>query len=119
MRFVRKLVVVAVFVAVLVGGWQFAAQNSTPIQIHYLAGALDGVALWAALIGAFVVGGWLMAALGSYQVLRARMMTRRYRKLVAGLEAEVHQLRNLPLSMDDPVAPEDEPGNAAPMERRA
>ena len=92
MRFVRKLVVVAVFVAVLVGGWQFAAQNSTPIQIHYLAGARDGVALWAALIGAFVVGGCLMAALGSYQVLRARMMTRRYRKLVAGLEAEVHQL---------------------------
>jgi hypothetical protein len=30
------------------------------------------------------------------------MLTRRYRKTVNGLEAEVHQLRNLPLVSEEP-----------------
>jgi hypothetical protein len=49
--------------------------------------------------------------LASLKVAQLRLATRRYRKAVHGLESEVHQLRNLPLS----PAPADE----AALERGA
>lgn len=103
MGLVRKLILIVVFLALMVGGWQFAALNSEMIQIHYLAGSLEGVVVWAALLGSFAAGAAGMAAISGFRVLRVQMTARRYKKLVAGLEAEVHQLRNLPLSMEDPA----------------
>ncbi len=101
MRLVRRLLGIAVFVALLVAGWRFAAGNSDTVTIHYVFGEVTGVSVWAALIGAFLVGAICAGSLGAYRVAMLGMVTRRYRKAVRGLEAEVHQLRNLPLAAEE------------------
>ncbi len=102
MRLTRRLLGIAVFVALLVAGWQFAAGNSDTVTIHYVFGEIAEVSVWAALFAAFVVGAVCAAGLAAYQIAKLGMVTRRYRKAVRGLEAEVHQLRNLPLAAEEP-----------------
>lgn len=109
MRFVRRLIGLALFVAVLVGGWRFATENSSPVSVSYLVGELGAVPLWAALLVAFGAGMAFTGVVALLQLARVGMVSRRYRKTAHGLEAEVHQLRNLPLSADTAV----EPGPAA------
>jgi uncharacterized integral membrane protein len=101
MRLARRLLGIAVFVALLVGGWRFAAGNSDTLTIHYVFGEFTEVTVWAALFAAFLMGGVCTGAVAAYQVARLGMVTRRYRKAVRGLEAEVHQLRNLPLAAEE------------------
>ena len=111
MRTFRRLLALAVFVAALILGWRFADANLEPVSIHYLVGALDGVPLWAALGGAFGLGFTIAGLAGLYQMARLSLTARRWRKAVRGLEAELHQLRNLPLAgADTPVS-----GGAAPV----
>ncbi len=102
MRLVRRLLGIAVFVALLVGGWRFTAGNSGTLTIHYVFGEVAEVSVWAALIAAFLVGAVCAGTLAAYQIAKLGMVTRRYRKAVRGLEAEVHQLRNLPLAAEEP-----------------
>jgi uncharacterized integral membrane protein len=98
MRWARRLLWLGLFVALLVAGWRLAAQNSAPVSVDYLVGRIEDIPLWAVLLGAFGVGVVLSGLVGLYQVAKLGMLTRRYRKTAHGLEAEVHQLRNLPLS---------------------
>jgi len=97
------LLVVLVPIGLFVYGWFFAASNADPVQIHYLFGELPPLALWQALGAAGVAGALIMLALMGYGWVRARLESRRYRRALRDLEAEVHQLRNLPLSTADPV----------------
>ena len=101
MRLARRLLGIAVFVALLVAGWRFAAGNAGTVTIHYVFGEFAGVSVWAALFAAFLVGAVSAGMLAAYQIARLGMVTRRYRKAVRGLEAEVHQLRNLPLAAEE------------------
>ncbi len=98
MRTLRKLAAVALFVAVLILGWRFAAENSATVSIHFLLGQIEGVALWAALLAAFGAGAACIGGLLLLRLARIGLVARRYRKVAEGLEAEVHQLRNLPLA---------------------
>lgn len=100
MRTIRRLFVAALFVAVWYFGWRFAAENSTLVTINFLAGQLEGVVLWAALIGAFASGIVVVGVVMTLRIARTKLVARRYRKMVEGLEAELHQLRNLPLSVE-------------------
>lgn len=102
MRVVRRLVAIVCFVALLVGGWYFAARNSTPVIVHHPAGPIGEFQLWVALSLAFGTGVMLTAAIGLARGARIRLVTRRYRKLISGLQAEVHQLRSLPLAENAP-----------------
>ncbi len=104
MRVVRRLWVVALFVAALVLGWRFAQANSAGVTVDYLVGQLGDVSLWAALLGAFAAGAATAGSIGLYQVAKLQLVRRRYRKTFHGLEAEVHQLRNLPLAVDEPAS---------------
>jgi Lipopolysaccharide assembly protein A domain len=103
MRWLRRWIGVALIAALLIGGWSLKAENAENVAVSFLFGELQ-VELWEALLGAFGVGfalagaGWLWAG------LRARMIERRYRKAVGGLEAELHQLRNLPLALDGEIS---------------
>ena len=101
MRWMRRVLVAACFVALLVGGWRFAAENSQTVSIHYLAGSLEGVAVWRALLASFALGAAASAAIGLLRGLRLRLESRRYRKAARELESEVHQLRTLPLAARD------------------
>jgi uncharacterized integral membrane protein len=105
MRTLRRLLVLAVFVALLVLGWRFAAANLEPVRVHYLAGVVEAAPLWAALLVAFAIGFALAGLAGLYQMARLSLTSRRWRKVARGLEAELHQLRNLPLAASEPAPP--------------
>jgi hypothetical protein len=97
MVLLRRVFLAALFVGALIGGWTFASENSALVGIHFGFGSQVEVQLWAALIGSFGagVGICFMVVLG--RLTRSSLAQRRYRKTVAALEAEVHQLRNLPI----------------------
>ncbi len=101
MQLARRLLWLSLFVATLVLGWQLAARNSTAVEIDYVLGRFTGVALWVVLLAAFAAGAATVAGIASYRLFKLRLLARRYRKAVTGLEAEVHQLRNLPLGAED------------------
>jgi len=89
----RTVVSLAVSAVVVISAVMFASANSTTLDVDYLVGEVSDVAVWKALavsagMGATVVGGLLGVAW-----LRARLETRRYRKAVVALEAEVRKLR--------------------------
>jgi hypothetical protein len=96
MRWVRRWIAVALVAAVMVGGWGLVNENGTPVRVSYLWGAIE-LPLWQVLLWFFGAGfavagsGWLWLS------VRSRLIERRYRQAVGGLEAEIHQLRNLPL----------------------
>jgi len=100
MLWLRRLVGIALFVAVLVLGWTFANRNAAPVQIDYLIGTLDEPG-WVIVLLAVALGAIAAALVLGLQVARLALTARRYRKLVSGLEEEVHQLRNLPLAAPD------------------
>ncbi len=108
MLFARRLILVVVFVALLVGGWYFAADNSGTVVIHHPGGELGEFRIWVALAGSFGVGVLLAAIVAIYRGARLRLVQRRYRKMLDGLQAEVHQLRSLPLD-DSPEAESETP----------
>jgi uncharacterized integral membrane protein len=92
------------FVGVLVFGWWFAAANAAPVPISYVFGELAPKPLWLALLAAFAAGAALAGLIGVYQALKRGLVMRRYRKTLRGLESELHQLRNLPLSGHEPAS---------------
>ena len=99
MRWLRRLVGVAVVVAILVIGWWFAAANQQAVQVDYVWGTEDRP-LWQVIVACFGLGFLLAGGIGTWFGLRGKLVQHRYRKAVGRLEAEVHQLRNLPLAPD-------------------
>jgi hypothetical protein len=61
----------------------------------------------------FAAGAGAAGLLAVYRLARLGLVNRRYRKAVDGLEAEVHQLRNLPLVADATADPAREGAAAA------
>jgi uncharacterized integral membrane protein len=106
MRWVRRALALALFAGVLVAGWRFAAENGQPVRVYYLVGAAEGVPLWRVLLGSFCTGAAVVALGWTYSSLHNALIRRRYRKELGGLEAEIHQLRNLPLAPDAPASGE-------------
>jgi uncharacterized integral membrane protein len=98
MRTFRRLLAFAVFVAALVLGWRFAGANLDPVRIQYLVGTTGEIPLWGALLASAGAGAALAGLVGLYQAARLSLTARRWRKVARGLEAELHQLRNLPLA---------------------
>ena len=101
MRTARRVLGIAIFVALLVAGWRFAADNSQLVTVHYVVGQFEGVSVWLALLCAFLAGAVVAGLLGMVGAAKLRLEIRRYRKAVRDLEAEVHQLRNLPLTAEE------------------
>ena len=123
MGIARRIVWLAVFVAALVGGWKFAGSNGSLVRVDYLFGVFGAVPLWLALVASASAGAVAAVLALSARLTRSSLAQRRYRKTVAALESEVHQLRNLPVDLDDtletlPGAARsgDEPGDTDPIE---
>ncbi|HXK21608.1 MAG TPA: LapA family protein [Myxococcota bacterium] len=101
----RRILVIGALTALLVGGWVFAAGNGEPVFVYYVFGrTAEKIALWKALLAAFGLGAASVGALALFFGLRHGLVVRRYRRLLGGLESEIHQLRNLPLA-PDPESP--------------
>lgn len=108
---VRRILTLAVFVGLLVLGWRLAGSNGAPVTVNYLAGEFTDVALWMVLLASFVAGALAVGVWALLSRMRQALVARRYRKTVASLEAEVHQLRNLPLGSQ----PVDEEADTLPV----
>jgi uncharacterized integral membrane protein len=98
MRWLRRGLVFALLAGVMFGGWRFAAENQEPVRLHYLAGELDEHPLWLVTLAVFAAGAALGGLVAVFVSAKSGLTSRRYRKAIGGLEAEVHQLRNLPLA---------------------
>lgn len=104
MNWVRRILLIGVLTGLLVGGWVFAAGNDDVVRVNYIFGQTAELALWKVLLAAFGLGAALVGAFALFAGLRHGLVLRRYRKLLGGLESEIHQLRNLPLA-PDPESP--------------
>jgi uncharacterized integral membrane protein len=120
MRWLRRLLLLAVIVALMVAGWRFASENQAPVTVNYVFGQFAAVELWKVLLASFAAGAGLVALYLLFSSARNGLARHRYRKAIGGLEAEIHQLRNLPLAPEskatDPtsLAPgSDPPGGSA------
>lgn len=110
----RAGVLLALVIGLVLVAWRFAVANGAPVAIDLWLWSRQGVPLWVALLASFVAGAALVGVFWAYGGVRARLTERRYRKTVASLEAEIHQLRNLPLAPDGGEA-----GRAAQRESHA
>jgi uncharacterized integral membrane protein len=96
-RWTRRIVAAALFVAALYVCLQFPTRNADPVHVDLLLRDFEALPLWAALLAAFGTGVLLTGLLAGLQMLKLRMVARRYRKQARGLERELQELRNLPL----------------------
>jgi len=85
------LLLAAVFVGLL------PANNSTPVSLHYVVGQTPEIPLFWVVLGSLLLGILVTALPFLYLHLKRGLVMRRYRKVMSGLESEVHQLRSLPL----------------------
>ena len=109
MRMLRRLLVVGIFALLFAAVWQFVNGNRDPVAVKLEPLLEFTVPLWIALLAAFGLGALSAGASLVYELAKKSFTARRYRKQMAGLESEIHQLRNLPLA-----APEEREGPAAP-----
>ena len=116
MRLARRLLAIAVFVGLLAVGWMFADGNAELISVYYPGGEFAARARWVVLLVAFGSGVALASLVAVVRGARIRLVSRRYRKLVDSLQAEVHQLRSLPLS-EQPRTLGSDSGPPAGLER--
>lgn len=113
MRWVRRGLLLAVLAGLMVLGWLFAAENETPVRLHYVAGELTELALWQVILLSFAAGAGTTGVFAAFYSAKHGLVARRYRKAIGRLEAEVHQLRNLPLAPESDHGP---PGGGPPAE---
>ena len=97
MKLLRRLLVLGFFAAALVVGWRFAATNGGLVTVDLLMVQATDVAMWVVLGVTFGAGAALTAVFAMLRLARVSLESRRYRRFAAKLEAEIHQLRNLPL----------------------
>jgi uncharacterized integral membrane protein len=107
MRWVRRSILLAAFVGMLVLGWGFASENADLTTVHLVVTEFIDVPVWRVVLAAFGAGVALAGIVGVYQVAKSKLVMRRYRRTAHELEAEVHQLRNLPLAADGEATPGD------------
>ena len=92
----RVFLIALVFIVVLVIGVGFAALNAVPVSLDYFLGRVETTLPWVllfSLLGGFVLG----LLIGGIAVINSRRERRRLRKQLRALEAEVTNLRHLPL----------------------
>ena len=92
----RRLVPAVLGAGILYLTWRVVTENSAPVEIDFLLVTVE-LAVWEAVLGSFVAGALLVGLFTLYQMARGGLVSRRYRRRLADLEMEVHQLRNLPL----------------------
>ena len=104
MRWVRRILLLVLLVALPVGVHLFVTRNAEEVRLDFLAAAFDGVPVWVALLSSFGAGVAVTVLVAMLRGARLRLEARRYRQLSRKLESEVHQLRNLPLAAEEPAA---------------
>lgn len=95
LRWIAIIILVLIFLAALL----LAYANGATVELHYIVGTIH-VRLASALLGAAIIG-WLFGLLSSLAVIfRLKRETWRLRRSISDAEAEIRNLRNLPLKND-------------------
>jgi|GEM_PF-1124396 len=102
MRLSRWLGGSALFVGALVFGWRFRTSNETQVPVDFLVGALPPTPVWKILCASFLLGAVVATLACVFQLARLSLTARRYRRALGQLEAELHELRTLPLQPPGP-----------------
>lgn len=110
---IRRLVPAALGAGLLYLTWRLVTANDALLTLDFLVLRVE-LAVWEALLGAFVCGAALTGLLALYQAARGGLVERRYRRRLRALETEVHQLRNLPLASDPDAEPSSSVARAMP-----
>jgi hypothetical protein len=98
MRIARRLFLLLVFAGLFWFAWRFTHGNTLPVTVDLVFVETPDLPLWGVLLAAFALGALCAGASLVYELARKSLLARRYRKAVAGLETEIHELRNLPLA---------------------
>lgn len=107
MRQLRWILAIASFACVAVAFALFVVGNAQSVRLDLPLLQPVYAPLWLALAGSFFCGALAASAGLLFQLGKKTLAARRFEKRVAGLESEIHQLRNLPLAADDSLlAPE-------------
>jgi len=94
-RWIAFIVLICVFILALL----LAYANGTTVVLDYLIGSMR-VHLSSALLGAAIIG-WILGLLSSLAIIfRLKRESRRLRRSAREAEAEIRNLRNLPLKND-------------------
>jgi len=104
MRVLRRLLLLAIFVGLFWVAWDFTHGNDQLVEVQLFDRKSPPVSIWVVLVTAFGLGFACASAGLLFQLGKKSLTARRYRKTVSGLESEIHQLRNLPLSGADAPA---------------
>lgn len=94
-----RWIAIIFFLCVFVVALLLAYANGTTVQLDYLAGDIR-VHLSSALLGAAIIG-WLLGLLSSLAVIfRLKREAWKLKRSIRDAEAEIRNLRNLPLKND-------------------
>jgi lipopolysaccharide assembly protein A len=94
-----RWIAIIIFLCVFVVALLFAYANGSNVQVSYLIGDLQ-VHLSSALLGAAIIG-WLLGLLSSLAVIfRLKREAWKLKRSIRDAEAEIRNLRNLPLKND-------------------
>ncbi|MCP3983171.1 MAG: LapA family protein [bacterium] len=103
MKWLRRLIVSVLLVGLVYVSSTLPDANSVLVNVDLLLWQAPPLPLWLALGLSFLIGVLCASAGLLYQLAKKSLVARRYRKTVAGLESEIHQLRNLPLAGSESV----------------
>lgn len=94
-----RWIAIFIFLCVFVVALLFAYANGSTVQLSYVAGEIQ-VHLSSALLGAAIIG-WLLGLLSSLAVIfRLKREAWKLKRSIRDAEAEIRNLRNLPLKND-------------------
>jgi uncharacterized integral membrane protein len=105
MLWVRRILLGGLILGLVLGSHYFVQSNAQTVSLEFGAKRFDEVALWLVLLCTFATGFGVATVVAALRGARLRLVSRRYRKQARNLEAEVHQLRTLPLAEADEAAP--------------
>lgn len=111
MRWIRRILWGGLIIGLVLGSHYFVQHNDQTVSLEFGAIRFEEVALWMVLLTTFVSGFAGATAIAALRGARLRLVSRRYRKEARSLEAEVHELRTLPLAEADGPAPDSTTGD--------
>jgi uncharacterized membrane protein YciS (DUF1049 family) len=100
---VRTIVALIAVVALAAYGAYLVSANQDPVPVDLLFAAPD-LTLWESLLGAFLVGVAGVMIGFAWPVIRMRLVVRTQARRIRQLEQELHGLRTLPLTEEEPAA---------------
>jgi uncharacterized membrane protein YciS (DUF1049 family) len=100
----RTLIWIVLLACVVGYAVYLGRQLEGAVDLDLLFMQLPGVPLWSVVLCAFGLGAGMVGLSVAWPLLRLRLGVRRAGRQISRLEQEVHGLRTLPLSDDQPAS---------------